>query len=179
LKYVVKDAVQSIDNLYRYSLTRIWDDSKGILLYFLLNPSTADAYEDDNTIKSCARLAKENGFGGIRVVNLFAIRATKPENLVGEPKHKLIGEEWEKHITSSMENSHTIALGWGNSVKELKGIRDFKREQEVAEFLDSNGYEYFCFELTQKFCPKHPLYISSGTKLKKIKWDGKAFVMVC
>ncbi len=178
MEYDVKDAVQGVDNKYRYSLTRIWDDSKDILLYFLLNPSTADAYEDDNTIKSCVRLAKENGYGGLRVVNLFAIKATKLENLSGEPKHILIGEEWENYIIDSIENSDVIVLGWGNAVKELKGVKDFNREKEVAEFLDSKGYEYFCFELTKKCCPKHPLYISSGTKLKKIKWNGKAFVLV-
>lgn len=178
MEYVVKDAVQSVDNKYRYSLTRIWDGSKGILLYILLNPSTADAFNDDAAIRSCTRLAKENGYGGLRVVNLFALRATKPQNLVGLPKHELIGEEWEKYIIDSIENSHTIALGWGNSVKELKGVKDFNREQEVAEYLDSKGFEYFCLELTKKSCPKHPLYIASGTKLKKIKWDGKAFVRV-
>ena len=60
--------------IYRYRLWRRWGEGRSCV-FVMLNPSTADALVDDNTIRSCVRLAQELGFGGIIVVNLFALRS--------------------------------------------------------------------------------------------------------
>jgi hypothetical protein len=39
---VLKSAVISQDRLYRYSLTRVWDEKKRRVMFVGLNPSTAD-----------------------------------------------------------------------------------------------------------------------------------------
>lgn len=77
---VQKAAYLSADGLYRFALHRWWGD--GIRLGFvMLNPSTADAEIDDPTIRRCMGFARTLGFDGIRVVNLYAYRATKPADL--------------------------------------------------------------------------------------------------
>ena len=63
---------------YRYSLTRRFADGLD-LVFVMLNPSTADADKDDPTIRRCCGFADRMGFGGIIVVNLFALRAAAPE----------------------------------------------------------------------------------------------------
>ncbi|MPY12285.1 DUF1643 domain-containing protein [Arthrobacter bussei] len=47
----------------------------------MLNPSTADGYADDGTIRCCLSLVDAAGVKGLRVVNLFAYRSTDPAGL--------------------------------------------------------------------------------------------------
>lgn len=172
MDYVENDAViEGINEEYRYELKRIWDDKKDMVTFIMLNPSTADCKIDDPTIQRCVSLAKNNGFGGLKVVNLFAFRTAKPKNLLGNKKDFLIGQENDKYILDSVGKSKTIVLGWGNSVKELKDIKDFNRDKEVVDLLNKNGYDFYCADLTAKDCPKHPLFISSTSKFFKIKWN--------
>jgi hypothetical protein len=174
MNYIESDAVfGGKQGEYRYELKRIWEINKEIVTYILLNPSTADKNIDDNTIGSCARLAEHNGFGGFTVVNLFAYRATKPKDLIGYKKDILTGKENDEYILDSVKKTNKIVLGWGNAVKELKNVKDYSRDKEVAELLDKNGYKTHCADLTGKGCPKHPLFISGKSSFFEIKWNDK------
>lgn len=82
MKRVKSTAVISPCGLYRYRLTRAWDEQLDPLVFVMLNPSTADASVDDPTIRRCVGYAKREGCGGIVVVNLMAYRATKPNALL-------------------------------------------------------------------------------------------------
>jgi len=73
----------SPDGFYRYSLGRRWTPGEKLLVVIGLNPSTADATQDDPTIRRCVGFAKRWGFGGLLMLNLFAYRATDPEELRG------------------------------------------------------------------------------------------------
>src|SRR5437868_12651695 len=70
-------AVISPCGKFRYRLTRQWGEGAA-LPFVMLNPSTADAEQDDPTIRKCVGFAKRMGYDGIEVVNLYAYRATKP-----------------------------------------------------------------------------------------------------
>ena len=66
---------------YRYRLWRCWDASKWKLAIIGLNPSTATHEEDDPTIRRCIGFAKRDGYGGLLMLNLFALRSTDPKGL--------------------------------------------------------------------------------------------------
>ena len=78
----------------------------------MLNPSTADETDDDPTIRRCIEFAKRDGYGGIHVVNLFAIRATDPKELWNflDP----IGLENDVHIqnTALADGGLPVKLTW-------------------------------------------------------------------
>ena len=66
---------------YRYTLERTWDGGLPCIGWIMLNPSTADATQDDPTIRRCIRFSQSWGYGSLIVVNLFAHRATSPKDL--------------------------------------------------------------------------------------------------
>lgn len=76
-----KTAKLSDCRTYRYELWRTWDESKPYAMFIGLNPSTADETEDDPTIRRCINFAKTWGYGGLCMTNLFAYRATQPEDM--------------------------------------------------------------------------------------------------
>jgi len=145
------DAFLSNDGLYRYSLTRRWDESD-LLCWIMLNPSTADADNDDPTIRRCMSFARAWGYGGILVVNLFAFRATDPKELVkatdpiGPCNNSILETAAKSHVT-------VAAWGCGGALKDRGG--------KVRGLL--GDCELLCLGLTKDRYPKHPLYVPADT----------------
>jgi len=73
---------------YRYGLTHYWGAEPGeqkeseFCVFVGLNPSTADAFADDPTVKRCVGFARRWGFLGFVIVNAFGFRATEPANML-------------------------------------------------------------------------------------------------
>lgn len=156
---VKKTAVISECGKYRYELSRIWDDKKPKVLFLMLNPSTADANEDDPTIRRCIRFAKDWGYGGLMVGNLFAFRSTDPKNLkyVTEHNHHINSE----HLMNMYWQCEITVCAWGNPPIENNSmpLTGFKNLHYLA--------------LTQSFNPKHPLYLKAD--LKPVKYEYKRY----
>jgi hypothetical protein len=87
---VVKSADISGDELYRYRLVRSWSGLPR-LCWIMLNPSTADSFIDDRTIGRCMRFADRWGYGSMSVINLYALRTSKPEHLLDHPDPESFG----------------------------------------------------------------------------------------
>lgn len=143
-----KGAILSRNRLYRYVLWREWDISKGTCVFIGLNPSTADENEDDPTLRRCANFAKEWGFGKCVIINLFAYRATKPEEL--KKQYKPVGYKNNHHIKTESTNAAMVVAAWGNQGSFLK------RDEKVLKLLKDVPLR--CFKVTSKGQPAHPLY---------------------
>src|SRR4051812_36665193 len=72
------DAILSVCKTFRYELRRVWNDNLSPLVIGMLNPSTADAENDDPTIRRIKKRAWMLGCGSLIVWNLGAARATSP-----------------------------------------------------------------------------------------------------
>ena len=79
---IKRHALLSKDKKYRYSLKRIWDNDKPKVLFIMLNPSLADNYQDDPTIRRLIKFAKLYGYGGFYVGNLFSYITPYPSELL-------------------------------------------------------------------------------------------------
>jgi hypothetical protein len=141
----------SQDRRYRYLLTRRWGDPHRWMTFIMLNPSTADAFADDPTIRRCTEFAKREGCGGLDVVNLFAWRATDPRALrdcadpIGQHNHHFLAERTRGPFT------YTVAA-WGAG-GALNG-----RGREVGRQLATAGVSsLLCLGITKGGHPKHPL----------------------
>lgn len=142
------DAVLDSTQKYRYLLSREWDDSLPRVLYVMLNPSTANHEEEDQTSKQCLYFAKKFGFGSLEVVNLYALISTNPDKLKYE--FDPTGKGNDKYILEAASRAKTIVVAWG----EKHFINH--RHNKVARLLTSNGYQLHCLGLAKSGHPRHP-----------------------
>lgn len=148
-----KSAVISACGSYRYELHRIWEINKPIVMFIMLNPSKADANNDDPTIRRCIDFAMRWGYGGIMVGNLFAYRATKPEELLSCIDPEGYDNSW--HLVHMADKCKKIVCAWGNApiIKKLR-----------ANLKQLNNDRLFCIKLSENGTPIHPLYLPKGLK---------------
>lgn len=151
-------AILSDDRHYRYVLYRRWQDHGNPAVFVMLNPSTADEFVDDPTIRRCIGFAQSWGCTSLVVVNLYAYRATKPTDLakaddpVGPDNDQWLRREFG--IAAALDAP--LVAAWG-----VHG-----RGPRVAEVMALPGAERFqCFGTTKDGAPRHPLYLSSHTPL--------------
>lgn len=143
-----RGAIFSPDRIYRYKLWRIWDSSKPLAMFIGLNPSTADETCDDPTVAKCQRYAREWGFGGLVMTNVFAFRSTDKSVLkeVIDP----IGPENDYYLTESAKSTEIVIAAWGNDGVYLG------RSHTVRSLLPKLNY----LKLNKTGEPAHPLYLS-------------------
>lgn len=145
---MIRDAVLSDDQLYRYRLTRSWGPGKTVA-FIMLNPSTATAEVDDPTIRRCVGFARAWGYDTLEVVNLFARRATDPGVLyeVEDP----VGPENDRHLLEVCSNARLVVAAWGvHGAFKTRGAR----------VLDLLKLTRVChLGLTKEGHPRHPLYL--------------------
>lgn len=155
-----KDAVISECGTYRYSLTRKWSEGP-TCVFIMLNPSTADASEDDPTIRRCIGFAKREGCGSLEVVNLMAFRATNPKDIPSDADTAM-GPDNFKYIKSAINFGNPIIAAWGShpAGKRL-GV-------DMLRVLKNIGADVKAFKLTKSGVPGHPLYIKSDAPLVEI-----------
>jgi len=152
-------AVYSDCERYRYSLTRVWDDTGKKALFIMLNPSTATEKQNDPTVERCERRARALGFGAFRVTNIFAWRDTDPRKMraAAEP----IGPHNDKTILASCPWADQVIAAWGTHGAHLN------RGPEILEKLRAAGTPLYHLGLSKEGHPKHPLYIAYSEQPQK------------
>lgn len=146
---------------YRYRLWRFWDSDAPIMVWVMLNPSTADGTEDDPTIRKCIGFAKTHRHGGIIVVNLFAWRATDPKELVVLPDYTRVGPDNDDHIQWAVNAPilATIMAGWG--------AERFARHRATTVCANIQARRSLvCVGRTQGGAPRHPLFVPYSAALE-------------
>ena len=155
MSFIYKNATFSSCRTYRYSLSRIWDKKKKYILFIGLNPSTADEEVDDPTVRRCVNYAKNWGYGGFMMVNLFAYRTTLPSNL---KKVKCpVGKDNDKYIVKLSKKADITVAAWGNNGNL------YSRDKEVLNLVPS----LMCLKVNKSGQPSHPLYLKKDLKLTK------------
>lgn len=162
---MVKGAEISPCGTYRYRLWRHWGDSYRRLTFVMLNPSTADAKDDDPTIRKCMGFARRLGYSGISIVNLFALRATDPRELT--KAEDPVGPENDETLRTALATAHRFVVAWGASTKAKKVFQP-RRDWFVEECrpLIDDG-RALCLGTTKSGEPRHPLMLSYDTSLER------------
>ncbi|MGC3945293.1 MAG: DUF1643 domain-containing protein [Chryseolinea sp.] len=152
------NAIFSDCGKYRYWLYRGWSETGPKAMCFGLNPSTANAYDDDPTIASLIRIMKNNGFAGFYMMNLFALISPNPEDLRTTPDPVKENDFYISKVHNGLQRSMqypTIVFCWGQFP-----MAEYRSKVIIKQFPKA-----MCFGRNQNGTPKHPLYLKATTKL--------------
>lgn len=147
---------------YRYRLWRVWDTSKPKACFVMLNPSVADENILDPTVSRCKKRAEALGYGGLEVVNIFALRSTDPKALykVNDP----IGPQNIRAIMDAAKDSAIAICAWGGH-GELGNIGSIIKQALTQIFPTKTHY----LKLNSDGSPTHPLYLPYS--LQPVLWS--------
>ena len=131
-----------------------------------INPSTAKPDALDNTLKSVQRIADGNGFDSFLMFNVYAQRATRPDDMEKVCNLRLHEENMKafRHLLSIGEKP-AVWAAWGAIIEKRKYLPEC-----VADMLSiSREYDaqWLCAgPISKKGHPHHPLYLRKDEKLK-------------
>lgn len=123
-------------------------------LFVMLNPSTADGEVDDPTIRRCVGFAKAWNYERLAVVNLYAYRATQPEDLfkAGEAMH---GPRNQEVIEDAVRDAGIVICAWGAHATDWQA-------ETVRGWMHKKPH--FALGFTKGGKPRHPLYLPADSK---------------
>lgn len=150
---MIKSAI--IDGQFRYLLSREWDTRiPRRVCFVMLNPSTADGDQDDNTVRKCIAFARIHEFGALDIVNLYAFRTKSPDVLArhGYP----VGPDNDKFIARAIMHPGValIIAAWGARA------RGSVRVPEVMQIIKDSGKPVKAIKLLKDGTPSHPLMLA-------------------
>ena len=152
---------------YRYRLWRLGLIPRNDLTctFVMLNPSTADAVEDDPTIRKCIGFCRRWGYGRLFVVNLFAYRSTDPTQLRdvqatgGDP----VGPDNDWFLSSEIAAARRVVLAWGSHA-EVRTLID-RRKFAMRDHLQGYPKKTVTLGFAKDGNPRHPLMLGYATAL--------------
>jgi hypothetical protein len=155
-------AFLSDDGRYRYWLRRectptLFGSDYATCAFVMLNPSTADAEIDDQTIRRCRGVAAQLDCARLEVVNLYAYRATTPAQLwlAEDP----VGDNAD-YMAQACRVRGPLIVAWGTNAKP----------DQVADFVDrARGRDLYCLGINKDGSPRHPLYVPARIPLRE--WE--------
>lgn len=161
----MKRVVFSECGTFRYLIAEIWDSSKPVLPWCLLNPSIAGEtladgeLAEDPTWRKGRAFSTRLGYGGQVFVNPWAYVATDFADLrrAGYP----VGPGNDASILEACAmGDGKVVVAWGRNAKGLS------RPVEVLAMIRKAGYQPMALAITKDGLPGHPLMLPYSCELK-------------
>ena len=130
-----------------------------------INPSTAAPEALDPTLQSVERIAHSNGYDSFLMFNVYAQRATRPDDMEREC-NALLHRENRKAFRYLLSLSKTPAVwaAWGNIIEKRGYLMDCMRDF-AADGRSAGARWFTAGPLLKSGHPHHPLYLKRDTKL--------------
>lgn len=149
---------------YRYIL-----GTRGInpLICIGINPSTAEPDNLDNTLKSVSRIADGNGYDSFIMFNVYAQRATSPDDMDKECNMALHQENMKAfdYLLSCIPKGTRPAIwaAWGAIIEKRGYLADCVRDMvDIGIRYDAQWLS--AGKISVKGHPHHPLYLRKDEK---------------
>lgn len=153
---------------YRYILgTR----GKHPLICVGINPSTAAPDALDPTLQSVERIALSNGYDSFLMFNVYAQRATRPDDMEPLCNPELHAENRKAfRYLLSLSDQPAVWAAWGNIIMKRDYLMDCMRDF-AADGQAAGARWYTAGPLLKSGHPHHPLYLKRDTKLQAFDID--------
>ena len=130
-----------------------------------INPSTAAPDALDPTLKSVERIAHANGYDSFLMFNVYAQRATRPDDMEPVCNRQLHDENRQAfRYLLSLSPEPAVWAAWGNIIEKrgylMDCVRDFLADGEAV-----GARWYTAGPLLKSGHPHHPLYLRKDTQL--------------
>lgn len=160
-------AIISPCGLYRYRLDRLVRPiGPGPVVALIgVNPSTAGAVENDQTIRKDLGFGERLGWSRIIKANKFAFRSADVTMLkfVSDP----IGPENDRYLREIFAEADLLVPCWGPLRKLPRPLRN--QWQRVSQLMSESSKPVMCFGTAEDGQPLHTLTLSYATPL--VEWS--------
>lgn len=177
IRYNVEDwiYVPNFYSEYRYILGTV---GKNPLICVGINPSTAAPDNLDNTLKSVERIALHNGYDSFIMFNVYAQRATNPDDMdsrLNELLHRENMKAFEYVLSLYSEEKPSVWAAWGTIIEKRPYLKDCLRD--MLKIGESYGAKWYTSgAISKKGHPHHPLYLKKDSGLDS--FDVKAYLEI-
>ena len=148
---------------YRYILGT---KGKKPLICIGVNPSTAAPDDLDNTLKSVERIAHHNGYDSFIMFNVYAQRATRPDDMdktVNDMLHRENMAAFE-YVLQNAGESPAVWAAWGNIIEKRRYLP--RCVEDMIALGEKYGASWFTAgKRSVKGHPHHPLYLRKDSTL--------------
>ena len=166
------------DNKYRYALGKVQDNSNKILFCFGINPSNATPDKLDPTAKRIQKIAKEHGYDSWIILNVYAKRATEPNDM-DETQDLILHKENLKIITELLNEyslCSDILFAYGDLISKRAYLK--KNLCEIINIIKTTNYggDCYCLGKTKLGNARHPLYQKTNTQFVPFSLEGHTYL---
>lgn len=158
------------DNSARYILGKYNDNP---LVFFGINPSKATINKNDKTITIIENVARNFGYDGYIMLNLYPVRATKISNTFFElyfQREMAINLEYVKNVIKTGQN---IVAAWGCHITDKTYF--LQSLIEINKIVSSTSAKWLCLSKTKYGHPHHPTRLSYS-KMNLIPFDMYSYI---
>ena len=137
-----------------------------------INPSTARPDALDNTLKSVERIALHNGYDSFLMFNVYAQRATSPDDMERVCNDALHRENMEAfRYVLGLSEAPAVWAAWGAIIEKRDYLPRCLRDMLAAG--EEFGARWFCAgAISKKGHPHHPLYLRKDELLRPFDVKG-------
>jgi len=139
-----------------------------------INPSTAAPDDLDNTLKSVERIALGNGYDSFIMFNVYAQRATDPDDMeltYNQTLHAENMKAFDYILSLDADGSPAVWAAWGTIIEK----RDYLPEcvRDMIEIGQTRNARWFSAgKKSKKGHPHHPLYLRKDSALDEFDVEG-------
>ncbi len=158
---------------YRWILKRELLSGKKTVVFIGLNPSKANASNNDRTLIRIINFCSRWNYKNIYIINLFSLISKSPIHL--SKSNDPIGENNDLITLKSLEfwrenRNCDLWLGWGDkgqiNGRDRKVLKLIKNFSNLKSKENNHSKRVLCLGLSKKGNPLHPLYMPNQSFLR-------------
>ncbi len=134
-----------------------------------INPSTAAPDDLDNTLKSVERVALHNGYDSFIMFNVYAQRATNPDDMeltYNQQLHRENMRAFDYALSLDQDGRPAVWAAWGTIIEKRPYLPDCVRD--MIDIGNRRGAVWYSAgKRSKKGHPHHPLYLRKDSPLEE------------